>query len=462
MTHIIATFDKFMTSKKDEQYFWFYDETVAGKNYCPENDKKDFEMLYLGNDLIMKDMFQFINIRNIPANTPYCVYVKATIGNDDITPPPPNRNVILEIKRKETIRALGYDNSTPYNDYHRVINDSRRGLVDWFIDDVAEVFIDELSADKEFMEIIGIADRPEKLHLLTGVYRNKLVEDTEQKTGVKIHSANPFEKWAGHNAKYMASNTTVEKTKVFLQQTITDIESYAVRPHSSLIYNRVPRASRALLLDNMKQNGNLKTSLYSWGIDFLRLQHKNNQDSLNRFITKHSVWNNSIDDAGVKKLHDIFDTWYGPDVEPMYFPDEIGKITLTQNQAHGVNLVHPRLCDFKIVTETIYSPYTFLTEKTFKAYRTLMPFVVFANPETIKSLRELGYRTYDKWIDHSYDKVSEFTPRLDLLSKEIDRLTKITSTDWAQMRKEMLPDIIYNYQHLLNNFNRSYGHVWFE
>ena len=158
MTHIIATFDKFMNSKKDTQYFWFYDETVAGKNYCPENDKKDFTMLYLGNDSIMKDMFQFINIRNIPANTPYCVYVKATIGNDDIIPPPPNRNVILEIKRKETIRALGYDNSTPYNDYHRVINDTRRGLVDWFIDDVAEVFIDELSTDKEFMEIIGITE----------------------------------------------------------------------------------------------------------------------------------------------------------------------------------------------------------------------------------------------------------------------------------------------------------------
>ena len=365
---------------------------------------------------------------------------------------------------------MGYEHSEPYNDYCRVLRDSKNGLVDWFIDDVAEVFINEIAYWRDFQRAINIPDKPHKLHILSGAYRNKAVEQVEQATGVRVHSANPFEKWGGHKEDYIESNTTIEKTEVFIQQIINDIESKAVRPYSSLIYNRVPRPSRALLLESMRVSGSLQKSLYSWGIDYLRNVTDNDAAKQKRLVLKESTNFSDtrdtvyyyIDQAGRNKLEQIYDIWYGESVQPVYFPDEVGKISLTQNQAHRTNLVHPKLCDFKVVTETVYSQYTFLTEKIFKAVRGLLPFVVFANPDTIANMRHLGYRTYDKWIDHSYDKVKEFTPRLELLTKEIDRLSAISPEDWAEMRKEMLPDIIYNYQHLLASYNRSYGHVWFE
>lgn len=468
MTKIIATFDNFVNSKANTQYFWFYD--VSAENYDSAKYMIDFQHMYVGQDKVMEDIFQFVNIRKIPANTPYCVYIKATCGVDSKGVQLPNRHSLNDITNN-TVNSLGSPGSQPHADYTRVLRDSEAGLVDWYIDDVAEVFINEIAFDRNFQRAIGIPEKPHKLHILTGAYRNKAVEDAEYLTGVKVHSANPFEKWSSHIGDYMENALTQEKATTFIQQIKYDIETKVTRQYSSLIYNRVPRPSRALLLDSMKQSGSLSKSYYSWGLDHIRAQTKGNVNLQRQFVLqdntnfeykgRENVYN-YIDAPGRSKLEQIYDTWYGENVDPVYFPDEIDKITLTENQAHNINTLHPKICDFKVVTETVYSQYTFLTEKTFKAIRTFMPFVIFGNPQTIENLERLGYNTYGKWIDHSYDKIWEFTPRLQALTKEIDRLSNLSSEDWAQMRLEMLPSMIYNYQHLLNNYGRSYGHVWFE
>ena len=451
MTRIIATFDNFVKAKPDTQYFWFYD--LESEHHDRAEDFAQFHRMYVGNNNVMQDSFNFINIRQIPVNTPYNICLKATIEGWRL------RNVLQQIKDNK-IDSLGYQGSVPYNDYSRVLRDSENGLVDWFIDDIAEVFVNEIAFDRDLQRALGIPDKPHKLHILCGAYRNEAIEDVEKITGVRVHNANPFEKWI-----------SLERANTFTQQIISDIESGVERPYSSLIYNRVPRASRALLLDSMKQSGSLSKSYYSWGIDYLRSVYKGFPGGLKQFVVqgptnfsfkgRRTIFH-YIDDPGRERLNEIFDTWYGENVQPVYFPDEIDKITLTENQAHRTNMLHPKLCNFKVITETVYSQYTFLTEKTFKAIQTFMPFVVFGNPQTIENLERLGYNTYGKWIDHSYDKIWEFTPRLQALTKEIDRLSNLSPEDWAQMRLEMLPSMIYNYQHLLNNYDRTYGHVWYE
>ena len=51
----------------------------------------------------------------------------------------------------------------------------------------------------------------------------------------------------------------------------------------------------------------------------------------------------------------------------------------------------------------------FLTEKTFKPIKHCQPFIMFGAVGTIEHLRQMGYRTFDHVIDHSYDSVKDNT-----------------------------------------------------
>ena len=61
-------------------------------------------------------------------------------------------------------------------------------------------------------------------------------------------------------------------------------------------------------------------------------------------------------------------------------------------------------CFLNIVTETLFnSESIFISEKTYKPIYLCQPFIIFGNPHTLKKLKQLGYKTFDKWIDESYD-----------------------------------------------------------
>lgn len=65
---------------------------------------------------------------------------------------------------------------------------------------------------------------------------------------------------------------------------------------------------------------------------------------------------------------------------------------------------------------------TFLTEKTFKPIKHCQLFIIVGATGSIKKLKELGYRTFDHIIDHSYDSVIDNTRRWDMAMTEAERL----------------------------------------
>lgn len=71
---------------------------------------------------------------------------------------------------------------------------------------------------------------------------------------------------------------------------------------------------------------------------------------------------------------------------------------------------------FHLVLETLYDADgtggAFLTEKTFKPIRHAQPFVILGTPHSLKTLQELGYRTFDHAIDPIYDSIVHNTRRL--------------------------------------------------
>lgn len=94
----------------------------------------------------------------------------------------------------------------------------------------------------------------------------------------------------------------------------------------------------------------------------------------------------------------------------------------------------------------------FLSEKIFKPIATRHPFMVMGNKDSMKKMREIGYKTFDNFIDQSYDSL----PTHDRLQQLIECIRKIDNIDdklsWF---KSMESDIEHNYNVLTGNiFNK--------
>jgi len=83
----------------------------------------------------------------------------------------------------------------------------------------------------------------------------------------------------------------------------------------------------------------------------------------------------------------------------------------------------------------------FLTEKTFKPIKHCQPFVIVGTAGSIQQLRDMGYRTFDHVIDHSYDLIKDTTQRWDMVCKEIERLSRI---NLHHLYKNCRDDLIWN------------------
>ena len=86
-----------------------------------------------------------------------------------------------------------------------------------------------------------------------------------------------------------------------------------------------------------------------------------------------------------------------------------------QNQHHTLVPEHFQDSYFQIVVETMFdadqSGGTFLTEKTFKPIKHAQPFILVAPPNSLATLKSLGYRTFDHCIINGYDQIENSTYR---------------------------------------------------
>jgi hypothetical protein len=98
-----------------------------------------------------------------------------------------------------------------------------------------------------------------------------------------------------------------------------------------------------------------------------------------------------------------------------------------------------------LVLETFFdadgSGGAFLTEKTFKPIRHGQPFVIFGTAHSLATLRRLGYKTYDQYIDNSYDTVTDNTERF---IKLIDTVRNLSNQDLHAWFEQLAEDARYN------------------
>ena len=114
------------------------------------------------------------------------------------------------------------------------------------------------------------------------------------------------------------------------------------------------------------------------------------------------------------------------------------------NDHHTVNTNLYTQSYIHIVLETHFdadqSGGTFLTEKTWKAIKFGQPFVIVGSPNSLKTLRECGYKTFDHCINNDYDTIQDNTERWLAI---VDTLTQI-SADPELIYQQCINDIRHN------------------
>jgi hypothetical protein len=101
-----------------------------------------------------------------------------------------------------------------------------------------------------------------------------------------------------------------------------------------------------------------------------------------------------------------------------------------------------------LVTETFFGRNVFLSEKIFKPLSNLQPFIVLGDYATLAELQKLGFKTFEPFIDESYDLELDPKIRIEKIEKEIKKLKNKSIEEihnWYYSIKDIL---LYNQKHL--------------
>jgi hypothetical protein len=126
---------------------------------------------------------------------------------------------------------------------------------------------------------------------------------------------------------------------------------------------------------------------------------------------------------------------------------------------------------FNIVTESVHREYDgiglhpnlisvpqkiHITEKVWKCIVSFQPFILISNKNNLKKLKEWGFKTFEPWIDESYDEVETYEERRKLIYSEIKRLNNMTIEELDKWYWEMEEILVYNYNHFFDFVNNEY------
>ena len=91
-----------------------------------------------------------------------------------------------------------------------------------------------------------------------------------------------------------------------------------------------------------------------------------------------------------------------------------------------------------------------INEKEIKSILAKHPFITFARPYTLEYIKDMGFLTFSKWFDESYDQEVNDIKRMEKIAMEVKRLTSLNATQWQVILNEMEPILQHNYNRCVN------------
>ena len=113
--------------------------------------------------------------------------------------------------------------------------------------------------------------------------------------------------------------------------------------------------------------------------------------------------------------------------------------------------IHSLTSYFDITTETyMEGDYKSFTEKVCKPLMNFQPFVLIGFKGGLALLRELGFKTFNGFIDESYDNEPNHVKRLSMAYEEIKKLCKMSKQEIHEWYWKMEDILIHNHETFMN------------
>ena len=100
-----------------------------------------------------------------------------------------------------------------------------------------------------------------------------------------------------------------------------------------------------------------------------------------------------------------------------------------------------------------------ITEKVWKPIISFQPFILISTKNNLKKLREWGFKTFDGFIDESYDELETYEERKKVINKEILRLCNMSRKELDKWYWEMEDVLVHNFNHFPKFINSEYNNL---
>ena len=244
----------------------------------------------------------------------------------------------------------------------------------------------------------------------------------------------------GNNLDYKNSQFRYEPFPFFLSDNTFSAKKIIKKRKFSkkfLFLGGFPKYHRELVYLHLYDNNILENSYFSWNPSDI-LVGRVYPDEIEKKMV--SVQLDTTDFLEIKNMHDIIPHYYKS------FCNIICESFFYQD----ANI--PRLSDV---------PGIFITEKTTKSFIAGQPFIMVSRPGFLKKLKELGFKTFDKWWDESYDEIEDDNERLETIKSLISEINKKSISEMNTMYSEM-NDILKHNQFISTKYRKEYTGLLFD
>lgn len=210
-------------------------------------------------------------------------------------------------------------------------------------------------------------------------------------------------------------------------QFVSENEALKKRPKHFLNFNRQPRPHRVFCVSQLIRRKLLNNFLVSfppydlykfYGVDYLR-HHINVPTVMNDVLRMKSI-----------------------------LPLEIDTDDFLMNHAFTHNKT-PYLDSYiNLVSETRFydtrGDSVFFSEKIFKPIANLQPFIIIGPAGSLAKLRQMGYITFDPFINESYDSEPDPYHRIEMILDEVERLCRLPLQTIHNWYGGIFPLLVHN------------------
>jgi hypothetical protein len=91
-----------------------------------------------------------------------------------------------------------------------------------------------------------------------------------------------------------------------------------------------------------------------------------------------------------------------------------------------------------------------ITEKTYKPIAFMQPFIMFAAPNGLQHIKDMGFKTFNQFWDESYDSETDHIIRFLKIAQEIRKISNWSQETLDQFAKDVRPILEFNREHLKN------------